>query len=46
VKEEEGDPGSDGKGIPSHSAIVVSQCLLLDLAMCKGVVANVVVWVL
>jgi hypothetical protein len=52
-KEEEGDPGSSGKGFPSHSAIVVSQCLLLDFvishmsaAMCKGVVANVVVWVI
>jgi hypothetical protein len=35
---------------PSHSAVVVSQCLLLDFvishisaAMCQGVVANVVV---
>ena len=49
-KEEEEDPGSGGKGFPSHSAVVVSQCLLLELlishisaAMCKGVVANVVV---
>jgi hypothetical protein len=44
------DPGSGGGGFPSQSAVVVSQCLLLDIiishisaAMCKGVVANVVV---
>jgi hypothetical protein len=49
-KEEEEDPGSGGKGFPSHSAVVVSQCLLLELlishisaAMCKSVVASVVV---
>jgi hypothetical protein len=49
-KEEEEDPGSGGEGFPSQSAVVVSQCLLLDFvishistAMCKGVVANVVV---
>ena len=49
-KEEEEDPGSGGEGFPSHSAVVVSQCLLLDFvishisaAMCQGVVANVVV---
>ena len=48
-KEEE-DPGSGGEGFPSQSAVVVSQCLLLDIiishisaAVCKGVVANVVV---
>ena len=29
-KEEEEDPGSGGEGFPSHSAVVVSQCLLLD----------------
>ncbi len=51
-KEEE-DPGSGGEGFPSHTAVVVSQCLLLDFvishisaAMCEGVVANVVVEVL
>jgi len=44
------DPGSGGGGFPSQSAVVVSQCLLLDIiishisaAMCKGVVAKVVV---
>ena len=49
-KEEEEDPGSGGVGFPSQSAVVVSQCLLLDFvishisaALCKGVVANVVV---
>ncbi len=49
-KEEEEDPSSGGGGFPSQSAVVVSQCLLLDFitshitaAMCKGVVANVVV---
>jgi hypothetical protein len=49
-KEEEEDPGSGGEGFPSHSAVVVSQCLLLELlishisaAMCKSVVASVVV---
>ena len=48
-KEEE-DPGSGGEGFPSHKAVVVSQCLLLELlishisaAMCKSVVASVVV---
>ena len=49
-KEENGNPGSGGEGFPSHSAVVVSQCLLLDFvishisaAMCKSVVASVVV---
>jgi hypothetical protein len=49
-KKREEDPGSGGKGFPSHSAVVVSQCLLLELlishisaAMCKSVVASVVV---
>jgi hypothetical protein len=52
-KEEEGNPGSGGKDFPSHSAVVVRHCLLLDFiishisaAMCEGVVADVVVEVL
>ena len=51
-KEEEENPDSGGKDFPSHSAVVVGHCLLLDFishisaAMCEGVVADVVVEVL
>ncbi len=51
--EEEGNPGSGGKDFPSHSAVVVRHCLLLDFiishisaTMCEGVVADFVVEVL
>ena len=52
-KEEEGNPDSGGEDFPSHTAVVVRHCLLLDFiishisaAMCEGVIADIVVEVL
>ena len=49
-RKKRGNLGPGGEDFPSHSAVVVSQCLLLELlishisaAMCKSVVASVVV---
>ena len=51
-RKKRGNLGPGGKDFPSHSAVVVGHCLLLDFishisaAMCEGVVADVVVEVL
>ena len=52
-RKKRGTPGLGGEDLPSHSAVVVRHCLLLDFiishisaAMCEGVVADVVVEVL